>query len=86
MIAAQTAITVPLLVWLGSARVAGILVDILVWAAIAALCLAWLHGTRTGATVFALGTNPLASRLSADTLKDRPEIAADQWPAKAPAA
>jgi ribose transport system permease protein len=66
IIAGGSAVTVnnPLLVWLGSARVIGIPVDILVWVAIAALCLSWLHGTRTGVTVFALGTNPLASRLS----------------------
>jgi ribose transport system permease protein len=66
IIAGGSAVTVsnPLLGWLGSAQLAGIPVDILVWAAIAALCLCWLHGTRVGATVFALGTNPLASRLS----------------------
>jgi len=33
-----------------------------------------------------LEEDALATRLSADALKGRPEIAADQWPAKAPAA
>ena len=66
IIAGGSAVTVsnPLLVWLGSAQIIGIPVDILAWIIVAALCLAWLHGTRAGATVFALGTNALASRLS----------------------
>ena len=66
IIAGGSAVTVsnPLLTWLGSTQLAGIPVDILLWAAIAASCLFWLHGTRVGVTVFALGTNALASRLS----------------------
>jgi len=66
IIAGGSAVTVtnPLLAWLGSAQVVGIPVDIFAWIIVAALCLAWLHGTKVGATVFALGTNPLASRLS----------------------
>ncbi len=50
--------------WLGSERVLTISVSIILWAAIALLCLFWLHRTRSGALVFAIGTNSEVSRLS----------------------
>ncbi|HZZ62062.1 MAG TPA: ABC transporter permease [Roseiarcus sp.] len=54
----------PVLDWLGSAHVLTISVSIIMWAIVAGLCLFWLHGTRSGSLVFAIGTNPEVSRLS----------------------
>jgi ribose transport system permease protein len=66
LIAGGSAISVsnPALDWLGSEHVLTISVSIVLWAAIALLCLLWLHRTRSGALLFAIGTNPEASRLS----------------------
>jgi ribose transport system permease protein len=50
--------------WIGTTHVLTISASILIWLAVAAVCLFWLHGTRSGALIFAIGTNPLASRLS----------------------
>jgi ribose transport system permease protein len=50
--------------WLGSAHFLSISVSIIMWAAVAGLCLFWLHGTRSGALVFAIGTNAVVSQLS----------------------
>ena len=50
--------------WLGSAHVLTVSASIILWAAVAAVCLFWLHGTRSGALVFAIGANPVVSRLS----------------------
>lgn len=54
----------PAVRWLGSARPAGIPVGIVLWLLCAAATLLFLHRTARGAQIFALGTNPLASRLS----------------------
>jgi ribose transport system permease protein len=56
--------TKPALHWLGSARVAGIPAGIFLWAIPALGSIYWLNATRSGATIYALGTNPLASQLS----------------------
>jgi ribose transport system permease protein len=66
LIAGGTAVssTNPALAWLGMANVLGIPAGILVWLALSLAVLAWLHGTRQGAMIFAIGTNPLASRLA----------------------
>lgn len=66
LIAGGSAISVsnPVLDWLGSAHVLTISVSIVMWAIVAGLCLFWLHGTRSGSLVFAIGTNPEVSRLS----------------------
>jgi len=50
--------------WLGSAHLFSISVSIILWAAAAGLCLLWLHGTRSGALVFAIGTNAAVAQLS----------------------
>jgi ribose transport system permease protein len=50
--------------WLGSTRVLTISVSIILWAIVAAGCLFWLHGTRSGSLIFAIGANPAVSRLS----------------------
>jgi ribose transport system permease protein len=50
--------------WLGSTRVLTISVSIILWAIVAAGCLFWLHGTRSGSLIFAIGANPVVSRLS----------------------
>jgi ribose transport system permease protein len=50
--------------WLGSAHVLTISVSILMWLLVAAVCLFWLHGTRSGSLIFAIGTNPVVSKLS----------------------
>ena len=50
--------------WIGTTHVLTISASILIWLVVAAVCLFWLHGTRSGALIFAIGTNPLASRLS----------------------
>lgn len=52
------------LTWLGSSHVLGISMTIILWAIAAAATLFWLHGTRSGALIFAIGTNPEVSRLS----------------------
>ncbi len=54
----------PAVEWLGSARPAGIPVGIVLWALVSAAVLLFLHRTARGAHVYAIGTNPLASRLS----------------------
>ena len=66
IIAGGSAISVsnPTLTWLGSARLLTISASIILWAILAGLCLFWLHGTRSGALVFAIGTNPTVSKLS----------------------
>jgi len=38
--------------------------SILLWLIVAAICLFWLHGTRNGSLIFAIGTNPVVSNLS----------------------
>ena len=50
--------------WIGTTHVLTISASILIWLVVAAVCLFWLHGTRSGALIFAIGANPLASRLS----------------------
>jgi ribose transport system permease protein len=71
MVAGGSAVSVsnPILSWLGSARILEIPAAVLLWIAIAAGALYWLHGSRGGTTIFALGTNPLASRLSGVAVK-----------------
>ncbi|WP_343714821.1 ABC transporter permease [Inquilinus sp.] len=66
IVAGGSAITVrnPVVEWLGSARPAGVPVGILLWLAVSAGVLVLLHRTAAGARVFALGTSPLAARLS----------------------
>jgi ribose transport system permease protein len=66
LIAGGSAISVtnPSLDWLGSTHVLTISVSIMLWAIVAAVCLFWLHGTRSGSLIFAIGANPVVSRLS----------------------
>ena len=66
LIAGGSAVSVtnPTLDWLGSAHVMTVSVSIVLWAVVAAVCLFWLHGTRSGSLVFAIGANPIVSRLS----------------------
>ncbi len=60
LIAGGSAISVtnPSLDWIGSAHVLTISVSIILWAVVAAVCLFWLHGTRSGSLIFAIGANP----------------------------
>ena len=60
LIAGGSAISVtnPSLDWLGSTHVLTISVSIILWAIVAAVCLFWLHGTRSGSLIFAIGANP----------------------------
>jgi ribose transport system permease protein len=66
LIAGGSAISVtnPSLDWLGSTHVLTVSVSIMLWAVVAAVCLFWLHGTRSGSLIFAIGSNPLVSKLS----------------------
>ena len=66
LIAGGSAISVSnaTLEWLGSTHVLTISASILLWLIVAAICLFWLHGTRNGALIFAIGTNPVVSKLS----------------------
>jgi ribose transport system permease protein len=66
LIAGGSAISVtnPALDWIGSTHVLTISVSIILWAIVAAICLFWLHGTRSGSLIFAIGSNPLVSKLS----------------------
>jgi ribose transport system permease protein len=66
IVAGGSAITVrnPVVEWLGSARLAGVPVGILLWLVVSAAVLVLLHRTAAGARIFALGTSPLAARLS----------------------
>ena len=66
LVAGGSAVSVdnPAIDWLGDAQIRGVPVGILLWLAVAAAILVWLHATRGGAMLYALGTNPLASRLS----------------------
>ena len=50
--------------WLGSTHVLTISVSIILWAIVAGVCLFWLHGTRSGSLIFAIGTSPVVSKLS----------------------
>jgi ribose transport system permease protein len=50
--------------WIGSAHFMTVSASILLWLVVAAICLFWLHGTRSGALIFAIGTNPVVSKLS----------------------
>ena len=50
--------------WLGSAHLVTVSVSIIMWAVVSGVCLFWLHGTRRGSLVFAIGANPIVSRLS----------------------
>ena len=50
--------------WLGSTHLFTISASILLWLVIAAICLFWLHGTRGGVLIFAIGANPAVSKLS----------------------
>lgn len=71
IVAGGSAVSVqnPLVVWLGSARPAGVPAGILLWAGIAAATLLILHATPFGARVFALGSNPVTTRLSGINVK-----------------
>ncbi|WP_026871130.1 ABC transporter permease [Inquilinus limosus] len=66
IVAGGSAVTVrnPVVEWLGSARPAGVPVGILLWLVVSAGVLVLLHRTAVGARIFALGTSPLAARLS----------------------
>lgn len=66
IVAGGSAVTVrnPVVEWLGSARPAGVPVGILLWLVVSAGVLVLLHRTAAGARIFALGTSPLAARLS----------------------
>ena len=66
LIAGGSAISVtnPSLEWLGSTHVLTISASIILWAFVAGICLFWLHGTRNGSLIFAIGANPVVSRLS----------------------
>ena len=54
----------PLVAWLGNARPGGIPAGVYVWLAVSALVLLVMHATPLGARIFAIGANPLASKLS----------------------
>jgi ribose transport system permease protein len=55
--------------WIGNTHLLTISMSILLWLAVAAICLAWMHGTRSGALIFAIGTNPIASQLSGVSIR-----------------
>jgi len=50
--------------WLGSTHVLTISAGIILWAIVAGACLFRLHGTPSGSLIFAIGTNPVVSKLS----------------------
>jgi ribose transport system permease protein len=54
----------PAVVWLGNGRVLDVPVTILTWLVVAALVLILLHGSVIGSWLYAIGTNPRASRLA----------------------
>jgi ribose transport system permease protein len=66
LIAGGSAISVDnaTLIWLGDSHVLGISTSILLWLIVAAAALFWLHFTRSGALIFAIGTNSVVSQLS----------------------
>lgn len=66
LIAGGSAVSVsnPTLDWLGSAHALTVSASIILWLVVAGVCLFWLHGTRSGSLVFAIGANPVVSRLS----------------------
>jgi ribose transport system permease protein len=66
LIAGGSAISVDnaTLTWLGSTHWLGISSSIWLWLIVAAAALFWLHFTRSGALIFAIGTNPVVSQLS----------------------
>lgn len=53
-----------MVVWLGNARIEGFPVTILTWIVVAAAVLLLLHGSVFGRWLYAIGTNPRASRLA----------------------
>ncbi|MEZ5866512.1 MAG: ABC transporter permease [Geminicoccaceae bacterium] len=56
--------TNPAVVWLGNERLWGFPVTILTWLVVAAATLVILHRTVLGSWLYAIGTNPRASRLA----------------------
>jgi ribose transport system permease protein len=50
--------------WISSAHLFGLSATVSLWIFVTAICLFWLHGTRSGALIFAIGTNPTVSRMS----------------------
>jgi ribose transport system permease protein len=66
LIAGGSAVTAdnPVIDWLDDAQPAGIPIGILLWLAVSAAVLVWLHFSRGGALLFAIGTNPLVAKLS----------------------
>jgi ribose transport system permease protein len=51
-------------VWLGNARIQGFPITIATWIVVAVVMLVLLHGTVFGRWLYAIGTNPRASRLA----------------------
>ena len=66
LIAGGSAVSVdnPAVSFLGTARPGGVPATIILWIAVALAAVFVLHRTRFGARVYALGANPLATRLS----------------------
>jgi ribose transport system permease protein len=54
----------PAVVWLGNGHLFGVPVTILTWMAVALAVLVLLHGSVLGSWLYAIGTNPRASRLA----------------------
>jgi ribose transport system permease protein len=54
----------PTVVWLGNGQLLGVPVTILAWIAVASAVLVLLHGSVIGSWLYAIGTNPRASRLA----------------------
>jgi ribose transport system permease protein len=54
----------PTVVWLGNGQLLGVPVTILAWIVVASAVLVLLHGSVIGSWLYAIGTNPRASRLA----------------------
>ena len=54
----------PTVVWLGNGQLLGVPVTILTWIVVALAILVLLHGSVIGSWLYAIGTNPRASRLA----------------------
>jgi ribose transport system permease protein len=54
----------PTVVWLGNGQLLGVPVTILTWMVVALAVLVLLHGSVIGSWLYAIGTNPRASRLA----------------------